>query len=117
MANVDIVIIGGGIVGANLAYQLAVRGTTNITVLERDYVASGSTGRATGGLRQQFAGELDIRFASAGVRFYEQFIREHAATPPPDQPPPFSPSAYLFLCTPPASRQAMQQYVALPLSP
>src|SRR5260370_19275690 len=95
MASADIVIIGGGIVGANLAYQLAVRGTTNITVLERDYVASGSTGRATGGLRPQFAGELDFRFASAGVRFYEQFIREHAATPPPNQPPRFSPHSHL----------------------
>ena len=113
MANADIVIIGGGIVGANLAYQLAVRGTTNITVLERDYVASGSTGRATGGLRQQFAGELDIRFASAGVRFYEQFIREHAATPPPNQPPRFYQYGYLFLCTTPESWQVMQQYVAL----
>lgn len=113
MANAEIIIIGGGIVGANLAYQLAVRGTTNITVLERDHVASGSTGRATGGLRQQFAGELDIRFASAGVHFYEQFIQEHAATPPPNQPPRFYQYGYLFLCTTPESWQAMQQYVAL----
>src|SRR5258708_24888853 len=101
MANADIVIIGGGIVGANLAYQLAVRGTTNITVLERDYVASGSTGRATGGLRQQFARAMDIRFASPSVRFYEQFIREHASTPPPNQPPPFYQDCYLVLCTTP----------------
>src|SRR5258708_39905288 len=109
MANADIVIIGGGIVGANLAYQLAVRGTTNITVLERDYVASGSTGRATGGLRQQVARELDIPFARAGVRFYDQFIREHAAAPPPNQPPRFHHYGYPFLCPTPGTSQAKQQ--------
>src|SRR5260370_37834100 len=99
MANADIVIIGGGIVGANLAYQLAVRGTTNITVLERDYVASGSTGRATGGPPQQFSGELDIPFATASACLYGPVITVQAATPPPNQPPRLYPHRYLLRCT------------------
>ena len=70
MANADIVIIGGGIVGANLAYQLAVRGTTNITVLERDYVASGSTGRATGGLALAAHHNVALALGSGALRLY-----------------------------------------------
>ncbi len=113
MSTADIVIIGGGIVGSSIAYQLAVRGATNVVILERDAVASGSSGRATGGLRQQFADELDIRFSVEGVRFYEQFTREHAESTHPKRPPRFYQYGYMFLCTTPESWQAMQRYVAL----
>lgn len=67
MSSADIVIIGGGIIGMNIAYQLAMRGATNVIVLERDMLASGSIGRAMGGIRQQFADELDIRFSQVPV--------------------------------------------------
>jgi sarcosine oxidase subunit beta len=69
MGTADIVIIGGGIIATSIAYQLATRGATNIVVLEREVVAYGSSGRATGGIRQQFAGELDIRFSQEGVHY------------------------------------------------
>jgi glycine/D-amino acid oxidase-like deaminating enzyme len=32
MTSANIVIIGGGVLGANLAYQLALRGTQNVLV-------------------------------------------------------------------------------------
>jgi len=109
MATADIVIIGGGIVGASIAYQLAQRGVANkIVLLERDTIASGSSGRATGGIRQQFADERDIRFSIEGVRFYEQFTR----TVNSDNPRPrFYQHGYLFLVTNKASWQTMQHCV------
>jgi sarcosine oxidase, subunit beta len=110
----DIVIIGGGIIGASIAYQLAVRGATNIIVLERDTLASGSSGRATGGLRQQFADELDIRFSIEGIRFYEQFTAAGNSSAPPEyRPPHFYQYGYMFLISIEESRQAMQHHVAL----
>ncbi|WP_069801635.1 NAD(P)/FAD-dependent oxidoreductase [Thermogemmatispora onikobensis] len=110
-----ITIIGGGIMGAVLAYQLARRGIGEVVVLEREAVASGSIGRATGGLRQQFADELDIIFAREGLRFYRQFIAEMQAevVPTSPSPPPFYQYGYLFLVSDDASWQAMQGYVAL----
>jgi sarcosine oxidase subunit beta len=111
MRTADIVIIGGGIVGVNIAYQLALQGATNVLLLERDEIASGSSGRATGGLRQQFADALDIRFSQEGVRFYKQFTEEH--TDAPVKPPVFHQHGYLFLVTTPVSWQAMQRHVAL----
>ncbi len=113
MRTADVVIIGGGIVGATLAYTLAGRGASNIVLLEGDTLASGSSSRATGGLRQQFADELDIRFSIEGLRFYERFVQEAAAAPSPFTPPRLDRYGYMFLCVTPESWQAMQGYVAL----
>ena len=116
MTSTDIVIIGGGIIGVSIAYQLALRGATNVILLERDTLASGSSGRAMGGIRQQFADELDIRFSQEGVRFYTEFTSEHdhpATTDTAPKPPRFYQYGYLFLMTTPESWQAMQQYAAL----
>lgn len=111
MTTADIVIIGGGVVGVSIAYQLALRGASHILLLERDEVASGSSGCATGGIRQQFADALDIRFSVEGVRFYEQFTRERQDAEV--KPPPFLQYGYLFLVADPDSWQAMQKHVAL----
>lgn len=111
MTTADIVIIGGGVVGVSIAYQLAARGASQILLLERDEIASGSSGRATGGIRQQFADALDIRFSMEGVRFYEQFTA--AQRDAEVKPPRFLQYGYLFLVTAPESWQAMQKHVAL----
>ena len=43
-----VVIIGGGIVGCSIAYHLAKRGVTDVTVLERKQLTSGTTWHAAG---------------------------------------------------------------------
>ncbi len=114
MKRADVVIIGGGIIGINIAYQLALCGAANVLVLERDTLASGSIGRAMGGIRQQFADELDIRFSLEGVRFYEQFTGEHNPSRlTSTMPPRFLQYGYMFLCTTPQSWQVMQRNAAL----
>jgi len=42
----DAVIVGGGVIGTSIAYYLARKGYGNIVLLERDSLASGSTGRS-----------------------------------------------------------------------
>jgi glycine cleavage system aminomethyltransferase T/glycine/D-amino acid oxidase-like deaminating enzyme len=44
----EIVIIGGGVVGCSIAYQLARRGRTDVTVIERRRLTEGSTWHAAG---------------------------------------------------------------------
>ena len=55
MNKAEIVIIGGGVVGASVAYHLAEKGAKDVLILEREPAQGlGSTGKATGGVRAQF---------------------------------------------------------------
>ena len=56
------VIIGGGVVGCSIAYHLARRGARDVVVLERESVGAGTTSKAAGGIRVQFAHETEVRF-------------------------------------------------------
>ena len=55
--------IGGGALGAATAFHLRRLGVDDVVLLERDALASGSTSKAAGGIRTQFADELNIRIA------------------------------------------------------
>jgi sarcosine oxidase subunit beta len=56
------IVIGAGIMGLSIAYNLAARGV-NVVVLEKKYPGSGLSGRAIGGIHSQWDNEDDIRFA------------------------------------------------------
>src|SRR5262249_33989999 len=64
------VVIGGGIVGCAVAYYLAEQGAKDILVVERQALASGSTGGSFGGVRQQFSTPLEIEFSKRGLEFW-----------------------------------------------
>src|SRR5205823_14447298 len=59
----DVVVIGGGAMGASVAWHLRKLGISDVVLLERDSLASGSTSKSAGGIRAQFADELNIRIA------------------------------------------------------
>src|SRR5215217_1719247 len=56
--SAEVVIVGGGVMGASVAYHLTTLGVTDILLLERNELASGSTSKSAGGIRAQFADEL-----------------------------------------------------------
>ena len=72
----DAVIIGGGVNGLAVAYELSKRGVKDIVVLEKAYLGSGSTGRCGGGIRQQWTTEANIRLAQESVTAYENLASE-----------------------------------------
>ncbi|WFA08258.1 FAD-binding oxidoreductase [Tissierella sp. Yu-01] len=71
LKTADIVIIGGGISGCAIAYNLAKKGVKNIVVLEKNYLASGATGRCGAGIRQQWGTEMNCRVAMESIKFFE----------------------------------------------
>jgi sarcosine oxidase subunit beta len=75
-ASADAVIVGGGINGLAMAYELSKRGVKKIVVLEKDYLGSGSTGRCGGGIRQQWTTEANIRLAQESVALFENLSGE-----------------------------------------
>jgi sarcosine oxidase, subunit beta len=84
-----IVVAGAGAVGASIAYHLVRHGTSDEVVLcDRAEVASGATGKAMGGVRQQFSTAPEVRLAQASARFFAEL-----------GPPLFEQVGYLFLAT------------------
>jgi len=69
----EVVIVGGGAMGAATAFHLARLGITDVLLLERDALASGSTSKAAGGIRAQFADELNVRIALRSLDEFERF--------------------------------------------
>ncbi len=72
----DAIIIGGGVLGTSIAYYLTKRGLKDICVLEKQFLASGSTGRCGGGFRQQWSTEANARLAMASVKKLEHIDEE-----------------------------------------
>jgi len=69
MTTAEVVIIGGGIVGTSTAYYLARKGVKRITLIERESIASGATGRTGGVVRMHYANrpETELALWSRGV--------------------------------------------------
>ena len=75
-AQCEIAIIGGGIMGLSLAYNLTQAGLRDVVVLERGYIAQGASGRNGGGVRQQWSTEINIRLMQASVELCKRFAVE-----------------------------------------
>lgn len=72
----DAVVIGGGINGVSIAYNLAKKGLKNVVLLEKRFLASGSTGRCGAGVRCQWGTEMNCLLSKASIEFYENINEE-----------------------------------------
>jgi len=71
----DVVIVGGGINGCALAYELSLKGI-DVAVVERSYLASGATGRCGAGIRQQWSTRENAALAIESVKIFERLEDE-----------------------------------------
>jgi sarcosine oxidase subunit beta len=72
----ELVIVGGGVMGLSIAYQLALRGMTDVAVIDRGYLAEGASGRNGGGVRMQWSSELNIRLMQRSIALCGSLARE-----------------------------------------
>ena len=91
----DVVVVGGGIMGASALYHLARAGCRAAVLVERETLASGSTSRAAGGIRAQFSDELNVAISLECIRRFERFAEE------PGGEIAYRQWGYLFLLTSP----------------
>jgi sarcosine oxidase, subunit beta len=68
----DVVIIGGGVHGLAIAYELAKRGVCNVAVLEKAYVGAGASGRNTAIIRSNYRTAQGVAFYNESVKLYER---------------------------------------------
>jgi FAD-dependent oxidoreductase domain-containing protein 1 len=97
----DVVIIGGGAVGAAAAYFLRVHPRApSVTVIERDPTYQfASTPRASGGVRRLFSLPENIALSNYGIPFFEHFETEMAVNGEPATIN-FKKGGYLFIVPP-----------------
>jgi len=104
----DAVIVGGGCMGASVAWHLAQRGLTNIVLVEREaQLATGSTGRNAGGVRHQFSHPANIELSIESIAMMARF--EEVVGTPID----FHQDGYLFLLSKAAHVATFLKNVAL----
>ena len=72
-ASADVVIVGGGVMGCSILYNLAVRGITDTVLLEKTTLASGSTGRTQAILRTHYSNEVTSRMAWESLKVFRDF--------------------------------------------
>ena len=91
MSAPDVVIVGAGVVGASCAYHLARAGLRCVVLDRARGPGEGSTGRATGGFRAQYATEINVRLSLRSREALRSFRDDTGVDPG------FAPVGYLFL--------------------
>jgi len=74
-ASCEVAIIGAGVSGLAIAYELTQRGISDIVVLEKSYLGSGDSGRNGGGVRAQWTSAENIALAKGSIEAFRDFSR------------------------------------------
>jgi sarcosine oxidase subunit beta len=69
----EAVVIGGGVMGTSILYNLVTRGVQHPVLLERDALGSGSTGRSSGAIRMHYSTEVNARLAWESLHIFRNF--------------------------------------------
>jgi len=106
--SAQVVIIGGGVMGASTAYHLAKAGNNDVVLIERTaHLEDGATGRCAGGVRYQFATEVNIQLSKVSLPMIERFKDEIGVDPL------YRKCGYFFVLTDPSDVDAFKKNVEL----
>lgn len=103
----EVVVIGGGIMGLSVAYHLAERGVTDVTVIDQSYLCGGASGRNGGGVRAQWSSETNVRLMLESIRMCREFAAKMKINVW------FRQGGYLFLARTGPLRERLEKSVAL----
>lgn len=101
-AAAEVVIVGGGVMGASIAFHLAEAGVTDVVVLERDTLGSGSSAKPLGGVRATFSDANNVRLGLRSLSAFESFADRFGVDIGLRQ------VGYLFLCRSEAELAAVE---------
>jgi sarcosine oxidase subunit beta len=107
-SNSAVTVIGAGITGLSIAYELAGRGVDAV-VLERDGIGAGASGVQPGGVRHQWGTTINCELARESLAFYRQ-VDERLEAP---HVRPFTECGYVFLAHSDERLSVLEREVAL----
>ena len=103
----DVAIIGAGVIGTSVAFQLARLGASRVLLVEKEALpGTGSTSKANGGIRAQFTTEINVAMSLASMDILD------ALAPEIGEPPMYRKAGYLFLTSDPERLAAMKAAAA-----
>lgn len=103
----DVIIIGGGVVGASIAWHLCDAGLNDILILEREQQpGAGSTARANGGIRAQFTTRVNIELSLLSMDILDMLEDDIG------NPPVYHKAGYLFFTADEERFSAMREAAA-----
>ncbi len=103
----EVVIIGGGVMGASAAFHLAEAGVTDVVLFDADQLAAGATAKSAGGVRLQFSDRINIELAQRSIDALERFAERPGGQIDLHQ------VGYLFLLDDPDDVAVFERNVAL----
>jgi sarcosine oxidase subunit beta len=69
-STADAVVVGGGVVGASVAFHLASMGIGHVVLCERRFLAAGATGKSGALVRMHYTNEPEARLAFASLPYF-----------------------------------------------
>src|SRR6266581_8416862 len=78
----DVVVVGGGVNGASIAWALASRGVKRVVLCEKGALASGASGRSSALVRMHYTNETDARLAFASFAIFRDWTEIMGGGPP-----------------------------------
>ena len=72
-STADVVIVGGGVIGASIAFHLASRGAGKIVVCERRWVAAGASGKSGALVRMHYTNQPEATLAHASLPYFQHW--------------------------------------------
>lgn len=108
-STADLVVVGGGILGAATALHAARAGLRPVVLERRPALATLTTAAAAGGFRLQLDGEDDLRLVRESVEFLLRFEEE---TRQREHDPRVIPRGYLWVTTEASGTERQRRLVA-----
>lgn len=105
--SASVVIIGGGIIGASIAWHLAKAGVKDVLVVESSEMGSGSSAKPLGGVRANFSDPSNIELGRRSLEAFERFSEDFGVDIG------FQKVGYLFLARDEAQLSGMEEAVRM----
>ena len=105
--HAPVVVVGGGVMGASIAFHLAEAGVRDVVLIERDTLGSGSSAKPLGGVRATFSDPGNVLLGLRSLEAFERFAGRFSTDIGLRQ------VGYLFLCRSDAEVASVEASTAL----